>query len=162
MGTTIGRLTRAADFERLLGAPVRRRSAHFSVHHVSGSPSGPHRARLQAPAEKLSTSSEPSCPESVDESPLRCWLGCILPKRHARRAVTRNSLERQIHAAAQRHESEMPCGLWLVRLHRPFAVGEYPSADSQALRTSARAELERLFAPRERDAPADARVNTQP
>jgi len=83
----------------------------------------------------------------VDDLPSQRWLGCIVPKRHAKRSVTRNSLERQIRAAAERHEGELPCGLWLVRLKQPFAPAAFPSADSEALRAAAKAELERLFAP---------------
>ena len=34
----IGRLQQAADFQRLLATPPRRRSAHFCVHFVSAEP----------------------------------------------------------------------------------------------------------------------------
>jgi ribonuclease P protein component len=84
----------------------------------------------------------------VDDRNAGRWLGCVLPKRHAPRSVTRSSLERQIRTVAARHEPEMACGLWLVRLHRPFPAADYPSADSEALRVAARAELERLFTAR--------------
>jgi ribonuclease P protein component len=154
--TMIGRLTRAADYERLLASPVRQRSAHFAVHHVAGRPSRPIRARPEACVVELSTGCEPGCPEPVDESSLKRWLGCIVPKRHARRAVTRNCLERQIRAAAERYEDQLPRGLWLVRLRQPFAAKDFPSADSGALRGAARAELDRLFTPRSSRAQPDA------
>lgn len=70
----------------------------------------------------------------------------MVPKRHARRAVTRSLLKRQMRSAAQRHESSLAPGLWLVRLRQGFPVAQFPSADSQALREAARAELDRLFA----------------
>jgi ribonuclease P protein component len=54
-------------------------------------------------------------------------------------------LKRQMRAAAQRHEAGLAQGLWLVRLRQGFPVAQYPSADSQALRDAARAELDRLF-----------------
>jgi len=81
----------------------------------------------------------------VDESPGRCWLGSVIPKRHARRAVTRNLLKRQVRAALARHAGTLPSGLWLVRLKAPFAPASFPSAASDALRVAARGELDTLF-----------------
>jgi len=69
-----------------------------------------------------------------------------VPKRLARRAVTRNCLKRQIRAAVQRHEDRLPFGLWLVRLRSPFAPAQFPSAGSGALRAAASAELDQLLA----------------
>ena len=54
-------------------------------------------------------------------------------------------LKRQMRAAAQRVEATLPQGLWLVRLRQGYPVAQFPSADSAALRTAARAELDRLF-----------------
>lgn len=142
----IGRLVQAADFQRLLAAPLRQRSAHFAVHHLSGVPAPSAKHLPSVPASELSTDCEPSCPETVDESPHAHWLGCVVPKRHARRSVTRNTLKRQIRAAAARHEVRLPAGLWLVRLRSPFLLAQFPSADSPALRAAARAELDQLFA----------------
>lgn len=74
------------------------------------------------------------------------WGGCVIPKRHARRSVTRNLLKRQIRAAFDRHAARLPAGLWVVRLKAPFAPGQFPSAASAALRAAARAELDTLLA----------------
>ena len=79
----------------------------------------------------------------MDES--RRWLGCIVPKRHAKRAVTRNLLKRQVRAAMERHAAGLAAGLWLVRLRVPFAPAAFPSAASSALRAAARAELDGLL-----------------
>jgi hypothetical protein len=54
-------------------------------------------------------------------------------------------LKRQMRAAAQRHEGGLAHGLWLVRLRQGFSVAQFHSADSIALRSVARAELDRLF-----------------
>jgi ribonuclease P protein component len=142
----IGRLVQAADFQRLLAAPLRQRSAHFAVHHVSGVPTLPARRQRTTDEADLSTDCEPSCPEPVDELPPGRWLGCVVPKRHARRAVTRSVLKRQIRAAVGRHEDRLAQGLWLVRLRQPFAPMQFPSADSGALRAAVRQELEQLLA----------------
>ena len=142
----IGRLQQTADFRRLLDAPVRRRSAHFAVHYVCGSPSRPLGRVKGARPQELSTGDEPSCPEPVDERPAMRWLGCMVPKRHARRAVTRSLLKRQIRAVAAQHEAALDGGLWLIRLSRPFSPRDFPSAASDALRQAARGELDRLLA----------------
>ena len=141
----IGRLVQAADFQRLLATPQRQRSAHFAVHYVRGEPVLRRKPAARAVHTELSTDCEPSCPEPVDESPAGHWLGCVVPKRLARRSVTRNVLKRQIRAAMERHEQQLPQGLWLVRLRSPFAPAQFPSADSPALRRAAHDELERLL-----------------
>ncbi len=76
---------------------------------------------------------------------MACWLGCVVPKRLARRAVTRNLLKRQIRAAAQRQEAVLPAGLWVVRLRAPFERERFPSARSAALSQAAGVELEQLL-----------------
>ncbi len=82
----------------------------------------------------------------MDNSTVKQWIGCVVPKRHARRAVTRSLLKRQIRLALQRHAPALPEGLWLVRLRGPFAPKLFPSAASDALRCAARDELEQLLA----------------
>lgn len=152
----IGRLVQAADFKRLLSVPPVFKSAHFALHHLVEAPERPAVARKVAGDARLSTGHEPVCPQPVDESQGKPhggspdegfprWLGCVVPKRHARRAVTRNLVKRQIYAAAERVHTGLPGGMWLVRLRQPFAPATFPSAASQALREAARGELDRLF-----------------
>lgn len=139
------RLVNKADFERLLGARPWARSMHFAVHHVAAAPSRPQKPAGRAAREELSTGPAPSCPPPVDDLPTAWWLGCVVPKRHARRAVTRSLLKRQVRGAFERHEAALPQGLWLVRLRQGFAVAEFPSARSAALQLAARTELDQLF-----------------
>ena len=76
------------------------------------------------------------------------WIGVVVPKRHARRAVTRNLLRRQIRNAMQRHVAALAGGMWLVRLRKPFALGgptPIAAAASDALRRGARAELDAML-----------------
>jgi ribonuclease P protein component len=72
------------------------------------------------------------------------WLGAVVPKRHARRAVTRSLLKRQIRAAVARLD-QLDGGLWVVRLRAPFAREEFKSAASDALAAAARAELDAVL-----------------
>jgi len=74
------------------------------------------------------------------------WLGAVVPKRHARRAVTRTLLKRQIRVAVQRRAPQLPAGLWVVRLRAPFDRARFASAASAALRQAAGAELDTLLA----------------
>lgn len=144
-----------ADFERLLGTRPWARSAHFAVHHLPASPRvllPAVRQRAQARLHtELSTGPAPVCPPPVDDLadlpdfPDDHWLGCVVPKRHARRAVTRSLLKRQLRGAFERHAARLPLGLWLLRLRQPFPVASFPSARSEALRLAARTELDGLF-----------------
>ena len=77
--------------------------------------------------------------------PTLSWVGAVVPKRHARRAVTRSLIKRQIYAAAERHRDRMAPGLWIVRLRSPFDRAEFRSAASRALLRCARAELDQLL-----------------
>ena len=81
----------------------------------------------------------------MDSSPDGHWLGSVIPKRHARRSVTRNLLRRQIRAVMTDQVDSLPPGLWVVRLRTPFAKDQFVSAASDALRDAARTELQQLF-----------------
>ena len=142
----IGRLLRKSDFQRLLAVPACSRSAHFAAHHVRGGPGTPESLSPKADANELSTALSTADDNTVDDSPLGVWLGCVIPKRHAAHSVTRNMLRRQIRAAMQAHQDRLQSGLWLVRLRRPFASAAFRSASSQVLRGAAAVELDRLLA----------------
>ncbi len=73
------------------------------------------------------------------------WLGTVVPKRHARRAVTRNLLKRQMRAVVQHEADKLPPGLWVLRLKAPFDKQQFPSAASAPLRAMARGELALLL-----------------
>lgn len=141
----LGRVVHKADFERLLATRSRARSAHFAVHHVSGEPFRPLPPALRSVSDELSTVAAPSHPQPVDILSGLVWVGCVVPKRHAKRAVTRNLLKRQIRASFGRHADALPGGLWLVRLRAGFAVADFVSARSDALAQAARAELDGLL-----------------
>lgn len=94
--------------------------------------------------------------------PQGCWLGLVVPKRHARRAVTRSLLKRQIRAAfaSGAERGVVPPGLWVVRLRAPFDRKQFPSAASEALSRAAREELAQLVSKLVR--PARAAPSPQP
>ena len=143
------RLVVSADFERVLGQRRRAATAHFSVHHLAAEPSPRGPALKQPSAPKLSTIESTGSPLPVEDFsatapfPAHSWVGAVVPKRHARRAVTRSLIKRQIYAAAERHRDRLAPGLWIVRLRSPFDRAEFASAGDAALRNSARAKGER-------------------
>lgn len=141
----LGCLVHKADFERLLAARSRTRSAHFALHHVKAGPSAPPKPKKRLESEKLSTEAVAEVSPAVDDSPKAVWYGCVVPKRHAKRAVTRNLLKRQIREAFARHAQTLPRGLWMVRLIAGFASSQFVSARSPALAHMAKAEIDQLL-----------------
>ena len=143
----MARLVTSADFERVLGSRSRARTPHFAVHHLPVADAGGPGSSPDPVAGDLSTESKESGERPVDDLPAEPprWLGAVVPKRHARRAVTRSLLKRQIYAAGGRHAAELAQGLWIVRLRAPFDRSRFVSAASPALRALARAELDELF-----------------
>ena len=72
-------------------------------------------------------------------------FGAVVPKRHARRAVTRNLMKRQMRAAVHARAHRLASGIWLLRLRAGYDAALYPSAASTALRRAVREELDRLL-----------------
>ena len=171
----VQRLKQRSEFERALQAGasgVVAKGVHFVLHHVAGvsRPTPPAPAQPTADASssalsstlpgKLSTGTTPGPSNAVDvcealafgpassdragqRNPLH--VGVVLPKRWARRSVTRTLLKRQVFAAAERRLPDLPSGVWVVRLRATFDRKQFPSAASDALRLAARAELDALF-----------------
>ncbi|WP_119354809.1 ribonuclease P protein component [Azohydromonas sediminis] len=141
-----GRVVHSVDFQRVLATAPKARSAHFAVHHVADEPSRTRRRPPAVAAEKLSTATGCNRDGSVDKFRLGQWLGLVVPRRLARRAVTRQLLKRQMRAALQRHAAALPGGLWVLRLRSGFDSQRYLSAASTALRQAVRGELDALLA----------------
>ncbi|HOV21040.1 ribonuclease P protein component [Ottowia sp.] len=115
-----------AQFQALLAHRPVARTAHFALH------------RLPVPA--------PGTPEAtLFGAPAQAWLGAMVPKRWARRAVTRNAIRRQIYAVGADRLAALP-GARLVRQHAVFSLAQFPSATSTALKGAVRAELLELLA----------------
>lgn len=109
------------------------RTAHFVLH----------RAAPQAPAE------ESPGPASRGRQALfavhEASVGAVVPKRWAKRAVTRNGIKRQIYNVIATFEPQLPHMAHVVRLRGDFPRAQFPSAWSDALKASVRAELQQLF-----------------
>lgn len=118
------RLRNRAQFQAVLAGPPVAKTAHFALHRagVDGAPEG-----------------------SPLFAPVDTWLGVLLPKRWARRAVTRNTIRRQIYEVARALPGELPRAAWVVRLRSEFSRQQFVSATSGPLKCAVRAELQLLL-----------------
>ena len=73
------------------------------------------------------------------------WLGAMVPKRWAKRAVTRNAIKRQIYTVSADFYPRTPSTGWVVRLRRDFSRKEFVSASSEALKQLVRSEVQALL-----------------
>jgi ribonuclease P protein component len=69
----------------------------------------------------------------------------VVPKRHARRSVTRTLVKREMRSGVGNVSAALPPGDWVVRLRAPFDPKRYLSARSEALLHEVRAELAQLI-----------------
>jgi len=128
------------------------RTAHFSLHVLLR----PEPAQGAA-AVDLSTGSVEGVNLLVDDSAAATgsgWrLGLVLPKKQARRSVTRSLLRHQAREAFRRHAPRVQAAGrhgaevdgWVVRLRAPFDRKLFPSAASEALSAAVRQELDELW-----------------
>jgi ribonuclease P protein component len=161
MPTPLKPLLHATDFERVLKNQSRARSEHFALHHLFARPQ---RAKLlpnpsdtvqdrpsKGPQGELSTGGIPVSSMPVDDlqnalpEKGACWLGMVVPKRHAKRAVTRSLIKRQVRVALARRLADLPSGMWVVRLRSPFDRQQFCSAASSALKRAVRHELDEML-----------------
>ena len=136
------RLKTRPQFQAALSGSTVSRTPHFALH------------RLSLPESLLTgdtsaTQGTPSGSNTDTPGPLfktqDVWLGAMVPKRWARRAVTRNAIKRQIYAISAEFEVRLPCAAHVVRLRSEFDRRQFISATSPLLKNAVRLELEQLF-----------------
>jgi ribonuclease P protein component len=120
----VQRLRSKAQFQAVMAGALVAKTAHFALH----------RSALDAP-----TDGRPLFPVPAP------WVGVVLPKRWARRAVTRNAIRRQIHELSRLHADALPQAAWVIRLRSEFSRKQFVSATSEPLKRAVRAELEQLL-----------------
>jgi len=112
------------------------RTAHFALHRKSLD------APASLPAPDTGPGSErPQALFAVHEA----WMGVLIPKRWAKRAVTRNAIKRQIYTVSQDFEPQLPAAAHVVRLRAGFDRKQFISATSDLLKQAVRSELQQLF-----------------
>ncbi len=121
----VQRLKSRQQFQAVMSGALVAKTPHFALH----------RAALDAAPDSL----------SLLFPVADAWLGVLLPKRWARRAVTRNAIRRQIYELARLQADRLPQAAWVVRLRSEFSRKQFVSASSEALKRAVRAELEQLL-----------------
>ncbi len=146
------RLTHRAQFEAVLGGGAAvSRTPHFVLHRASLDAERSAKQAQASPPSEAGTMESPTGPGRTKSPALFAvrgepWIGAVIPKRWARRAVTRNAIRRQIYTVSQEFEAQMPAAAHVVRLRMAFDKTGFPSATSTALKKAVRAELQQLFA----------------
>jgi len=120
------------QFQAVLAGRVVSRTPHFVLHV------------LEDRADDRATGTGPVLFPLADTS-----LGAMVPKRWARRAVTRNAIKRQIFTVSKEFEPDLTAVAYVVRLRSTFDRAKFVSATSQALKLAVRSELQQLFSCRE-------------
>jgi ribonuclease P protein component len=148
----VQRLKTRAQFEAAMAGGTISRTPHFVLHRgsldVPPQPAGSEPKDRPEPAGSLPVSARgrgsegPKALFAVRDEP---WIGAVLPKRWAKRAVTRNGIRRQIYSVSTAFEPRLPVAALVVRLRMDFARKEFPSAWSDALKAAVRGELQQLF-----------------
>ena len=123
------------------------RTAHFALHRLALDASSTAMASQAAAVAPTGPGSLPHTqgPQALFVVP-GVWLGAMVPKRWARRAVTRNAIKRQIYTVGATFEARLPQAAHVVRLRATFDRKQFVSATSCALKQAVRAELVQLFA----------------
>ena len=123
------------------------RTPHFALHRVALQPNSEPSSAPKAAANSQEMASQAGSQDlskplfAVQDT----WLGVIVPKRWAKRAVTRNTIKRQIYAVSTASGCAMPVAAHVVRLRAGFDRAEFISATSDKLKIAVRAELQHLF-----------------
>ena len=136
----VHRLQTRPQFQATLAGGTVSRTAHFALHRL------PLTASVDTPKAMADTAG-PAPHEAQALFALDgVWIGAMVPKRWARRAVTRNTIRRQIYAIGQEQADALPPAAHVVRLRATFDRQQFVSATSVALRQAVRQELLQLFA----------------
>ena len=146
------RLKTRAQFQAVLAGATVARSEHFALHRklltvrapASAPPSGPsiEAAGFVTSVASSSETARDQASGSVDMfRGADLWLGAMVPKRWAKRAVTRNAIKRQIYSVSRDFSPLRQPSAFVVRLRRDFSRKEYLSASSDRLKHDVRTEL---------------------
>lgn len=125
------RLQTRPQFQAALAGRILSKTSHFVLHCCELDATRP---------EELPNSFSPLFPVRD------VWLGAMVPKRWARRAVTRNAIKRQVYNISSSVESSLGQCAHVVRLRAGFDKKQFVSASSDVLKAAVRSELIQLFA----------------
>lgn len=128
------RLKTRAQFQAVLAGAMVAKTSHFALH----------RNALEAKPVARQTG-QPAAQAATLFRMQDMWIGAMVPKRWAKRAVTRNAIKRQIYAVSADFSDQYPQAAFVVRLRRAFDRTEFVSAVSDQLQQAVRAEVQALM-----------------
>ena len=138
------RLKTRAQFQAVLAGATVARSEHFALHRSKLPIGGRDLAGISAAEVLVKTTTH-----KVKSQPLfpvlDLWIGAMVPKRWAKRAVTRNAIKRQIYTVSADFSPKQRQAAFVVRLRRDFSRKVYLSASSDQLKQTVRLELVALM-----------------
>lgn len=123
------RLKTRAQFQAVLAGSIVAKTPHFALH------------RNALDAKSASARSG----DTVLFTQQDMWIGAMVPKRWAKRAVTRNAIKRQIYTVSADFSRQYPQAAFVVRLRSSFPRTEFVSAVSDQLKQAVRAEVQALM-----------------
>lgn len=144
------RLKTRPQFQAAMAGGTVSRTAHFALHRLGLDPSTAAAGAAATPTPtgpgSLPTEQGPQALFGLpaDQAP-GPWMGAMVPKRWARRAVTRNAIKRQIYVVSTTFEAQLPVAAHVVRLRAGFDRKQFLSATSDRLKQAVREELLQLF-----------------
>lgn len=127
------RLQTRPQFQAVLAGAIVARTTHFALH----------RNALDVMNMQTVVSKTHDSPRLFPLPDI--WLGAMVPKRWAKRAVTRNAIKRQIYTVSADFSPRVSDTGWVVRLRRDFSRKEFVSASSEALKQLVRSEVQALL-----------------
>ena len=134
------RLKTRAQFQAVLAGATVARSEHFALHR-SGFYSFDNQVD-RVGASEISVGAVNTKLKSQSLFPLLdLWIGAMVPKRWAKRAVTRNAIKRQIYTVCAEFSPKQRQAAFVVRLRRDFSRKIFVSASSDLLKQAVRTEL---------------------
>ena len=122
------RLKTRAQFQAVLAGTVVARTPHFVLHRL--------------PLPPLTGDQRTGDLLFADPD---VWVGAMLPKRWAKRSVTRHAIKRQIYHRPEWSAQAFALHAHVVRLRSSFSTKTFPSAWSEPLRLAVREELALLM-----------------
>jgi ribonuclease P protein component len=127
------RLKTRPQFQAVLAGAIVAKTTHFALH----------RNALDVKAMQKPPGKRGDAPALFMVRDL--WMGAMVPKRWAKRAVTRNAIKRQIYTVSADLLLQFPPAGLVVRLRRDFSRQEFVSASSEQLKQAVRTEVQALL-----------------
>lgn len=127
------RLKTRPQFQAVLAGKIIAKTAHFALH----------RHELGEMSVSMTADTDP--PTRLLFETTQTWIGAMVPKRWAKRAVTRNTIKRQIYSVSCELCVAFQAAAYVVRLRKSFDRAQFSSATSDALKQAVRAEVQLLL-----------------